>query len=172
MDERYPIGKFEATPYQQSLHTEWLIDIAQLPNMVEAALLNLDLWQLETPYRTGGWTVSQVVHHLVDSHTNCYARLKLALTEDNPIIRPYEEQQWVLLADANLPHNNATTFLHSLHQRLYVLFKSVTAEQWERTYQHPVSGQHTIWDLLGLYAWHGKHHVAHITELRKKMNWW
>ncbi|HSK11979.1 MAG TPA: putative metal-dependent hydrolase [Phnomibacter sp.] len=171
MDDRYPIGQYRHQPYSAELKREWLIDIAQLPNMVEAAILNLDEDHLNTPYRDGGWTVAQVVHHLVDSHTNCYCRLKLALTEENPTIRPYDENGWVHQADSVLPVNNGTTLLHALHQRLFELFKAVTDEEWNRTYVHPDSGQHTIWYLLGMYAWHGRHHVAHINELRRRMNW-
>lgn len=171
MDLRYPIGKFLALPFSQETRSDWLVDIAQLPNMLEAALNNLDEAQLHTPYRQDGWTVWQVAHHLVDSHANCYARLKLALTEDNPTIMPYEEDLWVRQADAHLPINNATTLLHALHQRLYALFKSIPDGGWARTYVHPVSGQHTLWYLLGLYAWHGRHHVAHINCLRERMGW-
>jgi DinB superfamily len=171
MDIRYPIGKYEPVPFSEEEKRERLLDIAQLPNMLEAALLNLDAAQLDIPYRDGGWTVAQVAHHLADSHTNCLVRVKLALTENNPTIRPYEEDAWVRQADCSLPVNNATTLLHALHQRLYLLFKSVTDTDWNRTYVHPDTGQHTLWFLLGLYAWHGKHHVAHINKLRERMGW-
>ncbi|MCU0404692.1 MAG: putative metal-dependent hydrolase, partial [Chitinophagaceae bacterium] len=147
------------------------IDIAQLPNMVEAAISNLDAEQLHTPYREGGWTLWQVVHHLADSHINCLTRVKLVLTEENPIIRPYDENAWIHQADTLLPVNNATTLLHALHQRLYRLFNTVTDADWERKYIHPDTGQHTLWYLLGLYAWHGRHHVAHINGLRERMGW-
>ncbi len=171
MDLKYPIGKYSPVPFSEQEKRDRLADIAQLPNMLESALLNLDADQLNTPYREGGWTVAQVAHHLVDSHTNCFARVKLALTEENPVIRPYEENDWVQQADSSLPVNNATTLLHALHQRLYLLFKTVPDTDWERTYVHPDSGQHTLWFLLGLYAWHGRHHVAHINELRRRNNW-
>lgn len=171
MDIRYPVGKYSPVSFSEDEKKERLIAIAQLPNLLEAALLNLDADQLNTPYRDGGWTVAQVAHHLVDSHTNCFARVKLVLTEDNPTIRPYDEDAWVRQADSSLPVNNATTLLHALHQRLFLLFKNVPGTDWERTYVHPDSGQHTLWFLLGLYAWHGKHHVAHINELRRRMNW-
>jgi uncharacterized damage-inducible protein DinB len=171
-DLRYPIGNFQLQPFSSECRQAWLNDIAQLPNLLEAAVENLDAEQLATPYRPGGWTVNQVVHHVADSHINSFCRLKLALTEDNPVIKPYEEGDWVNLADASLPINNALTLLHALHQRLYVLWKSVSAEQWERTYVHPATGtQHTLWYLLGLYAWHGRHHTAHITGLRQRMAW-
>ncbi len=171
MDIRYPIGKYVPQAFSEAEKRERLIDIAQLPGMLEAALLNLDAKQLATPYRDGGWTVAQVAHHLVDSHTNCYTRVKLVLTEANPVIRPYQEDDWVRLADEVLPVNNATTLLHALHQRLHLLFKAVPDSAWERTYVHPESGQHTLWFLLGLYAWHGRHHVAHINKLRERMGW-
>jgi uncharacterized damage-inducible protein DinB len=171
-DLRYPIGKFEPRPYSPELRQAWLNDIAQLPGQLEAAIENMDAGQLNTAYREGGWTVQQVVHHVADSHINAYCRIKLTLTEDNPTIRPYEEGDWVNLADASLPVNNALTLLHALHQRMYELWRSVAPEQWNRTYIHPATGtQHTLWYLLGLYAWHGRHHTAHITRLRERMQW-
>lgn len=168
---QYPIGKYVPVPFSEEELRQRLIDIAQLPNLVEAAIQNLDAAQLDTPYREGGWTVAQVVHHIADSHANCFIRLKLALTEDNPVIKPYDENAWVLQADTSLPVNNATTLLHALHQRLYVILKNMSAEAWQRSYVHPDSGQHDIWFLLGLYAWHGRHHVAHINSLRQRMGW-
>jgi uncharacterized damage-inducible protein DinB len=171
MDIRYPIGKYSPIPFSAETKRDWLIEIAQLPNMLEAAISNLDAAQLHTPYRDGGWTVCEVAHHLVDSHINCYNRVKLVLTEENPTIRPYDEGAWVRQTDIRLPINNATTLLHALHQRLYELLKAVPDADWNRTYVHPDSGQHTLWHLLGLYAWHGKHHVAHINSLRERMGW-
>ena len=171
MDLRYPIGQYVPRPYSEVLKQDWLIDIAQLPVLLEAAISNLDAGQLHTPYRPGGWTVWQAVHHLVDSHSNCYIRLKHILTGDSPTIMPYDENAWLTLADTDLPVNNATTLLHALHQRLYAMLKSVQDNEWDRTYIHPESGQHTLWYLLGLYAWHGRHHVAHINGLRDRMGW-
>ena len=171
MDYRYPIGEYVPKPFSEVLRRERLIDIAQLPNLAEASILNLDEVQLNTPYREGGWTVAQVIHHLVDSHLNCYTRVKLALTEENPTIRAYEENDWILLPDARLPVNNATTLLHALHVRLTSILSSVSEKDFNRTYVHPVSGQHSLWFLLGLYAWHGKHHVAQINALRERMGW-
>jgi uncharacterized damage-inducible protein DinB len=171
MEYRYPIGKYIPHPYSEVLRQDWLIDIAQLPNMVEASIHNLDEAQLHTPYREGGWTIWEVVHHLADSHINCFTRIKLALTEQSPVIRPYDENAWVRQSDARLPINNATTLLHALHQRLFVLLSSVEEGDWGRTYIHPDSGQHTLWHLLGLYAWHGRHHVAQINSLRHRMGW-
>ena len=172
MDLRYPIGQYELRPYSEMQKKAWLIDLAQLPNMLEAAVLNLDEAQLHTPYRDGGWTVQQVVHHVADSHVNAFCRMKLTLSEDNPTIRPYEENDWAQQADVQLPINISITLLHALHQRMYALMSNVKDDEWERTYVHPTSGQqHTLWYLLGTYAWHGRHHVAHINSLRERMGW-
>lgn len=172
MDLRYPIGQYVPLPFSDALLRERLIDIAQLPARLEAAIENLDAHQLHTPYRPGGWTVHQVVHHVADSHINAYCRFKLTLTENNPTVKSYEENDWVNLPDVQLPINNALTLLHALHQRLYILLKQVSAEEWERTYVHSATQQqHTLWYLLGMYAWHGNHHVAHITTLRQARQW-
>ncbi|HMP92601.1 MAG TPA: putative metal-dependent hydrolase [Phnomibacter sp.] len=169
---QYPIGPYEPQPFNEYLRNKWIIDIAQLPALLEAAIQNLDQSQLETPYRPGGWTVAQVVHHVADSHINCYCRLKLTLTEDNPIIRPYEEGLWVKQPDAQLPINNALTLLHALHARMHAIWQQVHGSTWQRTYVHPATqSQHTLWYLLGMYAWHGRHHTAHITNLRQRMGW-
>ena len=172
MDLRYPIGEYEPKPYSEAQKKSWLIDLAQLPNMLEAAVLNLDEAQLHTRYRDGGWTVHQVVHHVADSHINAFCRMKLTLSEENPSIRPYEENDWIQQADVTLPINISLTLLHALHLRMYALMSAVTDEQWERTYIHPASGkQFTLWYLLGNYAWHGRHHTAHINSLRERMGW-
>ena len=172
MNLRYPIGEYEPKPYGESQKKAWLIDLAQLPNMVEAAVLNLDEAQLHTPYREGGWTLHQVVHHIADSHVNAFCRMKLTLSEDNPTIRPYEENDWIKQADVALPINISITLLHALHLRMYALMANVQDSEWERTYIHPASGkQFTLWYLLGNYAWHGRHHVAHINSLRERMGW-
>lgn len=171
-DLRYPIGHYEPQPYSEVQKNQWLNDLAQLPNMVEAAVLNLDEAQLHTPYRDGGWTVQEVVHHIADSHINAFCRIKLTLTEDNPTIRPYEEKEWVKQADTALPINVSTTLLHALHLRMHALMSSVKDEGWKRTYVHPATGkQADLWHLLGMYAWHGRHHVAHINALRERMGW-
>jgi hypothetical protein len=172
MDLRYPIGEYEPKPYSEAQKKTWLIDLAQLPNMVEAAVLNLDEAQLHTPYREGGWTLHQVVHHIADSHVNAFCRMKLTLSENNPTIRPYEENDWIKQADVALPINISITLLHALHLRMHALMSSVQDSEWERTYIHPASGkQFTLWYLLGNYAWHGRHHVAHINSLRERMGW-
>ena len=172
MDPRYPIGEYQPQPFSESRKRSWLIDLAQLPNMLEASILNLDEAQLHTPYRDGGWTVHQLVHHIADSHINAFCRMKLTLSEENPAIRPYEENDWIQQADVELPINISITLLHALHLRMHKLMSSVSDEQWNRTYIHPSTGQkYTLWYLLGNYAWHGRHHVAHINALREKRGW-
>jgi hypothetical protein len=171
-DPRYPIGHYEPQPFSQEQKKKWLNDLAQLPAQLEASILNLDEAQLQTPYRDGGWTVQQVVHHVGDSHINSICRMKVTLSEDNPTIKGYEEKDWAKMADVALPVNITITLLHALHMRMHALMSAVTDEQWDRTYVHPESGkQFTLWYLLGLYAWHGKHHTAHITSLRERMGW-
>ncbi len=173
MDQRYPIGKYEPQPFSQDQKKKWLQDIKFLPQDVEFAIQNLDFEQLETPYRNGGWKVQQLVHHIADSHMNAYIRFKLGLTENNPTIKPYEEKKWALLTDVEtVPINVSITLLHALHQRWYAAIKDLTDKQWKRTVVHPEHGtQMSLWHLLGLYAWHGRHHVKHITDLRERMGW-
>jgi len=169
---RYPIGKYEPQPFSKEQKEKWLMDIKFLPKDVEFAIQNLDYEQLETPYRKGGWTVQQVVHHIADSHMNAYTRFKLGLTEDGPTIKPYDEKKWAQLIDVEtVPINVSITLLHALHQRLYVVLKDLKDKQWERTVVHPANGKMTLWHLLGQYAWHGRHHVRHITALRERMDW-
>ncbi|HXB91729.1 MAG TPA: putative metal-dependent hydrolase [Puia sp.] len=173
IDLRYPIGKYETRPFSQQQKEEWLYDIKFLPQLLENAIVNLDESQLLTPYRDGGWTLQQLVHHVADSHMNAYCRFKLGLTEDNPAIRPYEQALWADLNDvANVPVNISITLLYALHTRWYAAISDLTLEQWERTVFHPEHKKEmTLWYLLGMYAWHGKHHVAHITGLRERNNW-
>ena len=173
MDPRYPIGQYEPQPYSEKLKQEWLNDIKFLPTTLENAILNLDASQLDTPYRDGGWTVSQLVHHVADSHINAYCRFRLALTEDNPTIRPYDEKLWANLADVDsVPMNVSITLLHAIHSRLHATIKDLSDDDWNRTVFHPEHKKtFTLWYLLGSYAWHGKHHVAHITTLRDQRNW-
>ena len=172
-DPRYPTGKYEPRPFSVAQKTEWLSDIKHLPQLLEDAVLNLDHAQLNTPYREGGWTVHQLVHHVADSHINAYCRFRLGLTEDNPVIRPYQEKLWAELDDVKiLPVNISLTLLHALHTRWYETLKSAPDTVWERTVYHPEHKKSfTLWHLLGMYAWHGKHHVAHITGLREKNHW-
>lgn len=170
---QYPIGQFEPLPFSVKRREEWLMDIRYLPQLLENAILNLDEAQLLTPYRDGGWTVKQLVHHVADSHMNAMIRFKLGLTEDNPTIRPYMEERWAELPDThNLPINISLTLLHALHARWYELLRHIVESDWTRTIVHPQHGkQMTLWDLLGLYSWHGRHHTAQITRLRENMGW-
>lgn len=170
---QYPIGKYLAQPYAENQKQAWLNDIWFLPKAVEMAIENLDEQQLQTPYRPGGWTVHQVVHHLADSHANAYIRMKLGLTENLPTIKPHDENKWIELADVQkLPVNVSVTLLHALHQRWFCAIENLTDEQWERKIIHPEHNREmTLWYLLGMYAWHGKHHVAHIEALKTRNNW-
>lgn len=172
-DLRYPIGKFSPKPFSENQKQEWLNDIKFLPGLIENSILNLDEKQLHTPYRPGGWTVHQLIHHVADSHINAYCRFRLALTEENPVIKPYNEKLWAELNDTkNLPVNISITLLHALHARWYECIRSLTQEQFMRTIHHPDDKKDkTLWDLLGTYSWHGLHHVAHITSLRERMSW-
>jgi uncharacterized damage-inducible protein DinB len=150
----------------------FLDDVEQTPAKLRAAVAGLSEKQLDTPYRPEGWTVRQVVHHVPDSHLNSYVRFKLALTEDEPTIKTYAEDRWAELADTKAtPIEVSLTMLDSLHDRWMRLLRSLTAEEWKRTFRHPDLGPMTLEKTLALYAWHGRHHVAHITELRKRMVW-
>lgn len=173
IDPRYPIGKYEPKPYSEAQKQAWLLDLQFLPEALERAINNLDQTQLDTPYRDGGWTVRQLVHHVADSHMNAYIRFKLGLTEDKPTIKPYEEQEWALLADnQEVPINVSLTLLHALHLRWVASIKQLTEEQWNRLVVHPAANREmSLWFLLGLYAWHGNHHVAHVTTLRENKKW-
>jgi uncharacterized damage-inducible protein DinB len=167
MDPRYPIGKFSfpdsTTPEQRR---EWIREIADAPARLRAAVAGLSEEQLDTPYRPGGWTVRQVVHHLPDSHMNSYVRLKLALTEDAPIIKPYDEALWANLPDKHMPIETSLTLLEALHARWVRLLESMTAADFSRVFRHPELGTIRLEQNLALYAWHGKHHVAHITSVQ------
>jgi len=172
-DLRYPVGKFhfDGSMSQEQQQTS-LHEIAQTPTKLRAAVQGLSDAQLDTPYRPDGWTVRQVVHHVPDSHLNSYVRFKLALTEDAPTIKPYAEDRWAELSDTQAtPIEVSLTMLDSLHDRWVRLLRSLSPEQWKRTFRHPEMGPMSLEKTLALYAWHGRHHVAHITELRKRMSW-
>ena len=174
IDPRYPIGEYEQKPFSITQKVEWLADIKFLPLHLECAIFNLDEAQLHTPYREGGWTVHQLIHHVADSHINAYCRFKLGLTEDNPTIKPYEQNLWVEMNDVQkLPVNVSLTLLHALHQRWHETLKYISDNDWNnRTIFHPEQKKVIrLWTLLGMYAWHGKHHTAQILRLREKMNW-
>ena len=173
-DPRYPIGKF-APPQVMTpaLRAEMIQTIEITPEKVRAAVKDLTEEQLATPYREGGWTARQVVHHLPDSHLNAYTRFKLALTEDSPMVKPYDEVAWAALPDAvTSPVETSLCFLWCLHGRWVFMLRAMSEADFQRTYRHPdFVGTRTLDNLLAIYAWHGPHHVAHITELRKRMNW-
>ena len=172
-DLRYPVGKFKYDgPPGDEQKQAYLNDIASTPANLRAAVKGLSDAQLGTPYRPGGWTVRQVVHHVPDSHMNSYVRFKLALTEDEPTIKPYAEDKWAELADSKAtPIEVSLTLLDSLHDRWVRLLQSLSPDDWKKTFRHPALGAMTLEKTLALYAWHGKHHVAHITELRKQKSW-
>ena len=172
-DLRYPIGKYEPKPFSVEHLQERLSAIQYLPQQLENAILNLDEYQIETPYRPEGWTVKQLVHHVADSHMNAFIRFKLGLTEDNPTIKPYKQDAWANLRDSKIvPTNVSITLLHALHARWGALLNGISSEQLERTVFHPEQNKEiTLWHLLGIYAWHSKHHVAHITAMRDRMKW-
>jgi hypothetical protein len=172
IDLRYPIGKYEVQPYSEPLKEEWLRDIKFLPNILESLVQDLDEEKLQRPYREGGWTIHQVVHHVADSHMNAYIRFKLGYTEENPSIKPYEESLWAVTEDVKqLPINISLTLLFSLHRRWHVFLESFSATDWNKTVFHPEHKKtFTLWELLGMYSWHGRHHVAHIRNLREREN--
>ena len=168
----FPIGEFErVAEVSGELKKRWLDDIRHLPRNLRAAVKNLDDARLDTAYRPGGWSVRQVVHHVADSHLNSYVRYKLALTEDAPTIRPYFEDRWAKLADSELPVEISLDLIENLHARWVCLLENLSDEQWRRKLLHPDSGEWTLAQMLGLYAWHGKHHTAHINDLRRREDW-
>jgi hypothetical protein len=173
MDLQYPIGPF-AWPADVSAdqRRQYIDEIAQAPANLRAAVADLTGEQLDTPYRPGGWTVRQVVHHVPDSHLNSYLRFKLALTEDEPTIKPYDQSRWAELADVRVaPVETSLVLLESLHHRWVSLLGSLSESDFARTFRHPEIGIVRLDKNLALYAWHGRHHAAHITSLRERMGW-
>ena len=172
-DLRYPIGKFQLEPELNDVSRQNLIrQIAETPVKLREAIKGLTEEQLDTPYRPGGWTVRQVVHHIPDSHLNAYIRFKLGMTELEPLVKPYKENLWAELVDAkSSPIEPSLALLESLHQRWTVFLRSMATADFARTVNHPENGIMTLDKILQLYAWHGQHHVAHITSLRQRMNW-
>ena len=172
-DLRYPIGKFERPETVTDSQRRAFIDaIAEAPARLAAAVAGLTPAQLDTPYRPGGWTVRQVVHHVPDSHMNAYVRWKLALTEDEPTIKPYDEARWAELGDVSAtPIETSLALLENLHKRWVLLLRSLTPAGWARKFRHPELGAMSLNQNLALYAWHGRHHVAHITSLRERNGW-
>jgi uncharacterized damage-inducible protein DinB len=172
-DPRFPTGPFAFDPdITPEKRRRSIAAIRATPAALRAAVTGLTDTQVNTPYREGGWTVRQVVHHVPESHMNAFTRFKLALTEDNPTIKPYEEDRWVRLGDIErTPLETSLVLLDALHQRWVTLLDVMTDADFRRPLQHPVSGAMTLDRMLQLYAWHGPHHVAHITTLRSREGW-
>ena len=171
---KYPIGRYQRPDsYTEHDINKWIQAIESLPLTMDLCIENLDSVQLHTPYRPDGWTIQQVIHHVADSHLNAYIRLKLALTEDNPTINPYDENKWALLPDVEaVPVNVSVTMLHTVHRRLSAVLRAMNGDQWTRTYYHPqYQRSFPLWEMVALYAWHGRHHSEHIRSLRERMNW-
>ena len=171
---KYPIGRFKApATFTEQQLKGWIEDIGHLPSNVEIAIQHLDEHQLQTPYRPDGWTIQEVVHHLPDSHMNSYIRFKLALTENNPVIKPYEEGLWAELPDVKLtPVNVSVTLLHALHVRWVNLMNNMTAKDFDKTVFHPERKKEiALKEMVALYAWHGQHHLMHIVRLKERMGW-
>ncbi|MDF2431892.1 MAG: hypothetical protein JWP44_1523 [Mucilaginibacter sp.] len=167
---KFPTGKFKPpVSYTAEDLRGWITTIKEFPGRLRQAIISLNEKQLDTPYRTGGWTIRQVVHHVADSHMNSLMRFKWALTEENPTIKPYEEADWALLADYRLPVESSLKILEGIHLHWVTLLESFTGDEWNRTFLHPASGDTTqLKKALALYAWHCKHHLAHVTETIKK----
>lgn len=173
VDPRYPIGTFSkpetVTPYERMAA---IAAIAEMPGKLSEAVEGFDKEQFDTPYREGGWTVRQLVHHIADSHMNAFLRVRLALTEDWPAITAYDEKAWAMLADATgAPVAWSVALLENVHARWVMLLESLTDEQWQRGFRHPERGPSTLESATLLYAWHSRHHVAHITRLRERKGW-
>jgi hypothetical protein len=172
-DLRYPIGAFQfVEELTEDQRTTCIAQIEEAPALLSAAVASLTGGQLDTPYRPGGWTVRQLVHHIADSHMNAFTRFKLALTETEPTIKTYEESLWAELADTRTPPiEPSLAIVENLHKRWVILLRSLKAAEWPRTFRHPEWGVATVDFLLAQYAWHGRHHVAHITSLRERSGW-
>ena len=169
-DLRYPVGTLAYdNDVTSGKRTAWIRQIAEAPAALRSAIKGLTAEQLDTPYRPGGWTVRQLVHHVADSHVNAYIRFKWTLSEENPTIKPYNQQIWATLADTRLtPVEVSLDLLDAVHTRWGVLLDTLKEEDWARPLVHPENGPMTLDQLLQMYAWHGRHHVAHLTELRKR----
>lgn len=171
---KYPIGKFNApNEYSPEMIRQWIQSIDEIPSLLRSAVKGLDDKQLDTPYREGGWTVRQVIHHLADSHMNAYIRFKLTMTEDTPVIKPYIESRWAELEEAkHASVEISLSLLEALHRRWVLFLRSMKEEDFGRKYHHPESKRDfELWTVLALYAWHGVHHLTHITALAKREGW-
>lgn len=172
MDVRYPIGSFQYDgEMDMEVVNKWVKEIEELPRMLQDAVKDLDDEQLDTPYRLDGWTIRQVIHHLADSHMNAYIRLKLALTEESPVVKTYDETKWAELADYQFPVKGSLLLLEGLHKRWAELLRTLSQSEMEKTFTHPELGVVLIYQNIGMYAWHGKHHLAHITSLLERKGW-
>lgn len=165
---RYPIGRFDPAFGSRAQHLQTL---RELPTLLRKAVSGLGDSQLDTPYRDGGWTLRQLVHHIADSHANSYIRVKLALTEETPTIKPYDEAAWAELPDSRMPVDVSLAMTDAVHARLVALLESLSDTELQKSFNHPERGPMTLERNLAIYAWHSRHHLAHITELRKRMNW-
>lgn len=172
-DLRYPVGKFTLPDVVNSEErSKYVQEIAETPRKLRAIVIGLNEEQLETPYRPGGWTVRQVVHHVPDSHLNSYTRFRLALTEDEPAIKGYYEDRWAELPDARtMPVSVSLALLDSLHERWVSLLRALSEADWKRAFRHSDLGLVRLEQNAALYAWHGRHHVAHIANLRQRKGW-
>lgn len=172
-DPRYPIGRYDPPAVISSAHRDaWIDELAVAPAQLVDAASGLSAEQLDTPYRAGGWTVRQVVHHVPESHMNSYVRFMWALTEDTPTIKAYDEVAWAELCEADrIPIEPSLALLERLHDRWVLLLRSLTETQWHREFVHPDGGKIDLATNLGAYAWHGRHHIAHITTLREERGW-
>lgn len=170
----YPIGRFEApVNFDNDLLNQWIDVLVSSPSWYDAIIENLDEAQLKTPYRSGGWDIIQVIHHVADSHMNAYIRLKMALTENTPSIKPYDERLWANLPDIyDVPVNVSLTMIHALHRRWVAVLRQLSDEQWRRSFYHPGQQKYVpVWVMTAMYAWHCKHHFEHIRRLRERMSW-
>jgi hypothetical protein len=171
-DPRFPVGKFKPVPNPgRDIRSQAIADLSALPSRIRDAVKGLGDEQLDTPYRDGGWTVRQVVHHVADSHMNGLVRVKLALTEDSPTIKPYKENLWADLPDAKLPIELSLRIIDGVHQRIDAIVAGMRDADFQRTFVHPENGFTPLDTWVQLYGWHSRHHVAHITELRKRKGW-
>jgi len=172
-DVKYPVGRYQPPEFISPGHrAAWIEQMAELPAQLSKAVAGLDDAQLDTPYRPAGWTIRQVVHHLPDSHLNSYTRFRLALTENSPLIKPYAEAAWAQLTDARTaPVAPSLALLAGLHARFVLLLRSLSGDDFVRTFRHPELGEIRLDWTLGLYAWHGLHHMAHINNLRTLHGW-
>lgn len=170
----FPIGRFvPAETYNAQSLNAWIGSIKSVPLLLDYCIENMDEAQLNVPYRAGGWNTIQVIHHVADSHMNAYMRLKLALTEERPTIKPYDEKLWAELPDVtDVPLNVSITLIHALHRRWTSLLLQMSEQDWTREYYHPVNDSYVpLWRMTNMYSWHGKHHAEQILSLRKRMGW-